>query len=479
MDPHYTEKAPALLTEVTADAATDASTRSKGTASVEICAIMSPSLEKGEGDKTDIPVDQIEPPDGGYGWVCVACTMGVCGTGWGLNSAYGIFLAHYLTYDVFPGATPLDYAYIGGIGIGAGLLAAPVANLAIRNLGLKPSLLIGTFLQLSGCIVASFATHIWHLYVSQGLLMGISIIFLFAPAVTVPPQWFKKKRSLANGLTVAGSGIGGVVIMLAAQEWINKWGLSWCFRAVAIMTFVVNMTSVLLIKEISKTKPTFALWDFNFLKRAETNAYILWVFFSLAGYVVMLYSMSPAAKAAGLTDNQATNISALLSAFMAIGRPFVGHFSDHYGRINIVVLSAFLVIVLEYALWLPATSYAMYIAYSILNGFVLGTVWVGLGPIAAELAGLSSFQTLSCMGMVGMSIPGFFSEVVAIKIRREGDKPYLWPIVYSSVAFFLSLLSALVMREYAVRQKLTEEHEDDPTFVMPSYWRRMFMWARA
>ncbi|AOW06408.1 major facilitator superfamily domain-containing protein [Yarrowia lipolytica] len=444
----------------------------------EICTIMSPSnLEKGE--ESDLPPDQVEPPDGGYGWVCVACTMGVCGTGWGLNSAYGIFLAHYLSYDVFPGATPLDYAYIGGIGIGAGLLAAPVANLAIRNLGLKPSLLIGTFLQLAGCIVASFATHIWHLYVSQGLLMGLAIIFLFAPAVTVPPQWFKKKRSLANGLTVAGSGIGGVLIMLAAQEWINKWGLAWCFRATAIMTFVINMTAVILIREISKVKPTFAVWDFKFLKQVETNAYFLWVFFSLAGYVVMLYSMSPAAKAAGLTDNQATNISALLSAFMAFGRPFIGHFSDRYGRVNIVILSAVLVIVLEYALWLPANSYGMYIAYSILNGFVLGTVWVGLGPIAAEIAGLSSFQTLSCMGMVGMSIPGFFSEVVAIKIRRDGDKPYLWPIVYSSVAFFFSILSAFVMREYAIRRQMVAKREEDPSFVMPGYWCRMFKWGRA
>lgn len=453
------------------------STSTKENQVTEICTIMSPSLEKGQDP--DLPPDQIEPPDGGYGWVCVACTMGVCGTGWGLNSAYGIFLAHYLTYDVFPGATPLDYAYIGGIGIGAGLLAAPVANMAIRNLGLKPSLLIGTFLQLAGCIVASFATHIWHLYVSQGLLMGVAIIFLFAPAVTVPPQWFKKKRSLANGLTVAGSGIGGVVIMLAAQEWINKWGLSWCFRAVAIMTFVVNMTSVVLIREISKKKPTFAVWDFKFLKQVETNAYFLWVFFSLAGYVVLLYSMSPAAKAAGLTDNQATNISALLSAFMAIGRPFIGHFSDRYGRINIVVLSAALVIVLEYALWLPAKSYGMYIAYSILNGFVLGTVWVGLGPIAAEIAGLSSFQTLSCMGMVGMSIPGFFSEVIAIKIRRDGDKPYLWPIVYSSVAFFFSLLAAMVMREYAIRRLMFKRLEEDPNFIMPGYWCRMFKWGRA
>jgi hypothetical protein len=26
------------------------------------------------------------PPNGGYGWVCVACTFGIMGSTWGLNS---------------------------------------------------------------------------------------------------------------------------------------------------------------------------------------------------------------------------------------------------------------------------------------------------------------------------------------------------------------------------------------------------------
>jgi hypothetical protein len=32
------------------------------------------------------------PPDGGYGWVCVACNFMINGHTWGLNSTYGVFL---------------------------------------------------------------------------------------------------------------------------------------------------------------------------------------------------------------------------------------------------------------------------------------------------------------------------------------------------------------------------------------------------
>ena len=42
------------------------------------------------------------PPNGGYGWVCVACCFFINGHTWGINSSYGIFLANYLANNVFP-----------------------------------------------------------------------------------------------------------------------------------------------------------------------------------------------------------------------------------------------------------------------------------------------------------------------------------------------------------------------------------------
>ncbi|KAL3958483.1 hypothetical protein ACCO45_006645 [Purpureocillium lilacinum] len=46
------------------------------------------------------------PPNGGYGWVCTACVATINAHTWGLNSSYGVFLAHYLATNTFPGATP-------------------------------------------------------------------------------------------------------------------------------------------------------------------------------------------------------------------------------------------------------------------------------------------------------------------------------------------------------------------------------------
>jgi hypothetical protein len=67
---------------------------------------------------TDVPLSKTTtdvPPNGGYGWVCVAACATINAHTWGLNSSYAVFLAYYLSNNVFPGATPLHYAFIGGL----------------------------------------------------------------------------------------------------------------------------------------------------------------------------------------------------------------------------------------------------------------------------------------------------------------------------------------------------------------------------
>ena len=58
-----------------------------------------------------------EPPDGGYGWVCVVCTFFINAHTWGINSSYGVFLAYYLANDYYPGASALEFAFVGGLSI--------------------------------------------------------------------------------------------------------------------------------------------------------------------------------------------------------------------------------------------------------------------------------------------------------------------------------------------------------------------------
>ena len=88
---------------------------------------------------------------------------------WGLNSAYAVFLAYYLANNIFPGASHLSYAFIGGLSISQALMVSPIATATTRNFGTRTTLLIGVVLETISFIGASFATQIWHLFLSQGL----------------------------------------------------------------------------------------------------------------------------------------------------------------------------------------------------------------------------------------------------------------------------------------------------------------------
>jgi MFS family permease len=112
------------------------------------------------------------------------------------KQSYAVFLAYYLSHNTYPSATPLDYAMIGGLSFSLAFLAAPLVNYCVKILGSKPTLFIGVLFQSGAFIGASFATEIWHLYLSQGVALGIGIGFMFDATAGIIPQWFTKGRRL-------------------------------------------------------------------------------------------------------------------------------------------------------------------------------------------------------------------------------------------------------------------------------------------
>ena len=180
------------------------------------------------------------PPNGGYGWVCTVACGTINAHTWGLNSSYGVFLAHYLANDTFPGASYLEYAFVGSLSISCAMLVSPLATFTTRIYGTRFSLLLGVALETASLIGASFAKTIWQLFLSQGICFGLGMGFMFVASVGIVPQWFTTRRSLANGFSTCGSGLGGLIYSLATGAMIPSIGLAWTFRVLGIVACVVN-----------------------------------------------------------------------------------------------------------------------------------------------------------------------------------------------------------------------------------------------
>ena len=94
------------------------------------------------------------------------------------QQSYGVFSSYYLSRATFPGAKPPDFAFVGGLNFGAAMLVAPVVTGLCQYIGIRPLMAMGAFILGGGFVTASFASQTWHLYLTQGGLVGIGVGFV-------------------------------------------------------------------------------------------------------------------------------------------------------------------------------------------------------------------------------------------------------------------------------------------------------------
>ena len=144
--------------------------------------------------------------------------------------------------------------------------------------------------------------------------------FLFVSSVGVVPQWFSKRRSFANSISAAGSGLGGLIYSLSTNAMIQSIGLGWAYRVLAIVSCGVNIACTMLIRDRNKEVGAIQLaFDYRLFKRIEFLLLQGWGFFSMLGYIVLLFSLPNYARSVGLTAQQGSVIGAILN--LGQGKP--------------------------------------------------------------------------------------------------------------------------------------------------------------
>lgn len=231
-------------------------------------------------------------------------------------------------------------------------------------------------MEAGALIGASFAKQSWQLFLSQGLLFGWGCSFLYIGTIGIIPQWFARRKGIANGIAAAGSGIGGLIYSLSTEAMISNINVAWAFRITAICTAAVNIICIILIKDRNKhIQPTQNAFDLGLVRRPELLLISTWMFLSIIGYTCVLFSLPDNAVRIGLTAHQGSVLGALANLGMAIGRPIVGYFSDRVGRLNMVISATLLAGIWCLCLWTSGTSYSALLAFSILGGTTVGTCW--------------------------------------------------------------------------------------------------------
>lgn len=290
-------------------------------------------------------------------------------------------------------------------------------------------------------------------------LVGLGSIFI--PSIQVLPQWFLKRRSLAGGIASAGSGFGGLTFSLGTNAMIEQISLSWSLRITGILCLAGNLCGALLVRDRNaQVKPPQLGFATHLLRRYDCLLLLAWAFINLLGYMTILYSLSNyAVQIAGLSQSQASLLTAVLNLGTGFGRPAIGFISDYFGRIQVAATTTFACAVSVFAIWIPATSYGVLIFFALVSGAILGVYWMTVGPLCAEVAGLAEVPSFLSLQWLTAVLPTTFAEVIALYLRRpsQGRWGYLYPQIFAGLSFLVGSLCLFELWRVKNKEKRREE----------------------
>lgn len=152
-----------------------------------------------------IVVTHVVPPDGGWGWVVVAasfmCNMVVDGI---------IFSCGMLLPELKKAfnASMTEVSWVSSLLGGFYLIVGPFVSALANAYGFRTVCILGAIISASAFSLSYFATSIYYLHFTFGIIGGTGFGFIYVPAVIATGFYFEKRRALATGIAVCGSGIG-------------------------------------------------------------------------------------------------------------------------------------------------------------------------------------------------------------------------------------------------------------------------------
>lgn len=95
---------------------------------------------------------------------------------------------------------------------------------------------LGLLLTAVGFLMSSFATNVWQLIATQGVICALGCGLLFTPSTLYLDEWFIKRKGLAYGVMWAGKSAAGVGVPFAMEACLQKFGPSVTLQAWSVTT---------------------------------------------------------------------------------------------------------------------------------------------------------------------------------------------------------------------------------------------------
>lgn len=310
-----------------------------------------------------------------------------------------------------------------------------IAGRFIDRLGPRKVMVVGGIVVGIGWILTSFASSIWMVFATYGIIGGAGVGIVYGGPVSVATKWFPDRKGLAVGLSLLGFGASAFVTAPVAKMCITNYG---CLPTFSIMGTAFLIVGVLLSLPMrfppagwvppGWTPPKAAAGTgakpFTPGTMIKTSSFFgLWICYIMgatAGLMAIGISASVGREVVGLEAGTAAMLVSVFAIFNGIGRPIFGALTDKLTPRNAAIIS-FVIILLSSILMLMADKGSTGLYAVAFCGFwlCLGG-WLAIGPAAtAGFFGLEGYAqkygvVFSAYGLgaiIGVIISGSAKDV--------------------------------------------------------------------
>lgn len=300
-------------------------------------------------------------------------------------------------------------------------------------------------------MMTSLSSEYYQFLLGQGILGGICCGVMFAPAMAAVGHYFRARRSLAMGIAVSGSSLGGVIFPIALSNLFElpNIGFGWGVRIVGFIILALLAVGCATLR--SRLPPRRG--NVLVLSAFKDKNYILTIislFFLIWGMFTPFFYIETYARASGMDPDLASYMLSILNAASIFGRICPGFAADRFGNFVLLFMSGICTGILLLC-WIAIESTASIIVFAALYGFFSGAIVSLLSPCLAQIAPHPSLigaylgMALLLVGLAGLT----GTPICGALIDRYGwtaAKAFSGAVVFVGAGFVLTTHFSLKRR---------------------------------
>ncbi|MBE0430965.1 MAG: MFS transporter [Dehalococcoidia bacterium] len=357
-------------------------------------------------------------------------------------------------------------------------LAGPLFGMWVDRFGARRTMVLGALIMGLSFACLGFTFSLGYFYAMYFVVAVGQMAILHIPVLTLVSRWFDKRRGLAIGISVAGLGLGGMIMLPLSAYLISLLGWQWTYRVLGGAICIVLIPLITLVvkntphdmgmlpdgeqhtgrddRSVAGLDRTIQIQGWTLSGALRTSTFWLLVAaFTLVftGTSSVIAHAVPFFVGQGFSNQAASTILGSAVGVSILGRISTGHLSD---RVPVKYVAALFFVLQAVALLMlvsqgTGTAVAGFIT---IFGLAMGGLFVLEPLVIREYFGLDSFASI-------------YGGLWAFETLGWGAGPYVTGYIFDRtgsynsafIAFLIATLLAVVLIMLVRRPRLPVTQE--------------------